>query len=292
MNKTIIISSAAIFLLLTASCIKKEKPATESTNNSKRESVVFLDDFSGTAIDTANWTSRTDVFVNNEQQAYADTTATLYIDKNIEGAENGALVIQAHYKPGHLAENGKKYDFISGRMDSRGKKEFTYGTMAARMKMPPGSGYWPAFWALGAKGEWPGCGEIDIMEYVGEPDWIGCALHGPGYYGDTHLVNKVYLHDTDVSDWHVYSVDWTKDSLLFKVDGKLFYRVTKPVVANYGSWVFDNPHFLILNFALGGAYPAKINGVTAPYNGVPQSTVDDIKAGNAKVYVDWVKVIK
>lgn len=278
-------------LLLLLSCAKKEEPAkTEEKSEAKKENVVFFDDFSGTAIDTANWTARTDVFVNNEQQAYADSTATLYLDKNVAGAENGALVIQAHYSPGCLAENGKKYDFISGRMDSRGKKEFTYGSMAARMKMPPGSGYWPAFWALGAQGDWPECGEIDIMEYVGEPDWVGCALHGPGYYGDTHLVNKVYLESTDVSEWHVYSVDWTKDALLFKVDGKLFYRVTRPVVDNYGPWVFDKPHFLILNFALGGAYPAKINGVKTPYNGMPQSTVDDIKKGNAKVYVDWVKV--
>ncbi|MEL1242875.1 glycoside hydrolase family 16 protein [Flavobacterium sp. DGU11] len=287
--------SAAIFAL-SVSCAKKEDPVKHSSSkektSDKKENVVFFDDFSGTAIDTANWTPRTDVFVNNEQQAYADSSATLYLDKKIEGAENGALMIKALYSPEYLAENGKKFDFISGRMDSRGKKQFTYGTMAARIKMPPGSGYWPAFWALGAQGNWPDCGEIDIMEYVGEPDWIGCAMHGPGYFGDTHLVNKVYLDGTDVSDWHIYSVDWTKDQLLFKVDGKLFYRVTKPIVNNYGPWVFDKPHFLILNFALGGAYPAKINGVKTPYNGIPQSTVDDIKKGNAKVYVDWVKVTK
>jgi len=60
----------------------------------------------------------------------------------------------------------------------------------------------------------------------------------------------------------------------------------------YGAWVFDKKEFLILNFALGGAYPSKVNGIKTPYDGLPQSTVEQIKAHKARMYVDWVKVMQ
>ena len=84
------------------------------------------------------------------------------------------------------------------------------------MKLAAGAGLWPAFWALG-DGRWPDTGEIDIMENVGESAWTSVALHGPGYFGDTPLVRRVPAQD--VSAWHVYSVDWTEDTLVFRVDG-------------------------------------------------------------------------
>ena len=63
-------------------------------------------------------------------------------------------------------------------------------------------------------------------------------------------------------------------------------------VENYGKWSYDNPKFLILNLALGGAYPYKTNLVKNPYNGIPESTVNSIKEGKGKVIVDWVSVVK
>jgi len=64
------------------------------------------------------------------------------------------------------------------------------------------------------------------------------------------------------------------------------------MVEKYGRWAFDNPKFIILNFALGGGYPNGVNKVTQPYFGLSQSTVNKIKAGQAKVIVDWVLVTK
>lgn len=257
------------------------------------ERVIFFEDFSGDKIDRSKWNVVvTGSTVNNEQQAYVDSVATVYTvhGKDAQGAEKGALVIEALYSPGFTTPEGKKFDFISGRINTRGKVEFTYGSISARIRMPAGTGFWPAFWALGV-GKWPDCGEIDIMEYVGEPDWTSVALHGPGYSGETPLVNKVYFAGkSDATDWHIYSVDWTKDAFLFKVDGQLIYRATRPMVENYGAWAFDNPKFIIVNFALGGAYPFKTNGVKEPYNGIPQSTVDLIKSRKARYYVDWIKV--
>lgn len=257
------------------------------------QDTVFFDDFSSPVLDRSVWnvivTGHT---VNDEQQAYIDSTSAIFMlaGKEAGDAHNGALVLQAAYRPGFTTPQGKKFDFTSGRIDSRGKAEFTYGTVAARMKLPAGTGYWPAFWMLG-RGRWPDVGEIDIMENVGETDWVSAALHGPGYSGETPLVNKMFFDTaTDITSWHVYSAEWTSESLTFYVDGRLFYRATRAMVEHYGRWAFDGPKFIILNLALGGAYPAKTNGVKLPYNGIPDATMADIRDGKGRVVVDWVLI--
>jgi beta-glucanase (GH16 family) len=265
--------------------------ATTKSLQGQPSKVVFFDDFTGPSLDRTKWNVIvTGMWVNNEQQAYVDSASTIYVSSDVAGAKNGALVIEPIYSPGYVTPDGKKFDFLSGRIDTNDKVEFTYGTASARIKMAEGTGLWPAFWALG-NGEWPECGEIDIMENVGEADWTSVALHGKGYSGETPLVNKVYFKKNfDATQWHVYSVDWTKDSFLFKVDGELIYRATRPMVENYGAWAYDTPKYLILNLALGGAYPVKTNGVKQPYNGIPASTVEKIKSKKAKYIIDWVKV--
>ncbi|CAM4234710.1 glycoside hydrolase family 16 protein [Gillisia limnaea] len=278
----------ALTLIFSGNSYAQDLPVSTETDT------LFYDDFSGTSLDREKWNViGTDFWVNNEQQVYVDSTATIFTVEGADakGAEN-ALVLKAHYSPSFITFRGNDFDFISGRIDTRDKVMFTYGTAAARMKLPKGSGFWPAFWALGG-GDWPETGEIDIMEYVGETDWIGVALHGPGYSGETPLVNKYFFPEgEDVTDWHVYSVEWTPEGFDFKVDGRLIYRVTKPMVEHYGKWAFDNPKFLILNLALGGAYPYKTNGVEEPYKGIPASTVELIKEGKAEVLIDWVLIRK
>lgn len=149
---------------------------------------------------------------------------------------------------------------------------------------------WPAFWLLGNE-KWPDTGEIDIMEYVGEPDWTVVALHGPGCSGETPIVTKfTFDQGTEATDWHVFAIAWTKNALLFETDGPLAYRATRAMVECYGEWRFDTDKFLILNFALGGAYPYKTSKIEKPYTGIPQQTVDAIKAGEVAMYVDWVRV--
>lgn len=170
--------------------------------------------------------------------------------------------------------------------------EFTYGTASCRMKMASGAGLWPAFWALG-NGKWPECGEIDIMETVGDSSWVSNAMHGPGYFGNTPIAYRAFFPSgIDVTQWHVYSVDWTADSMVFKVDDKITYSVTRAMIEKYGPWAFDNPKFIILDFALGGGYPGGVNKITKPYYGISEATVNKIKAGQAKTIVDWVLVTK
>lgn len=258
--------------------------------------VLFADEFSGPALDRAKWNVEvTDRPANDEQQDYVDSPEVLSLARGAEaaGAEGGALVIRAaHRPPPGGPARGRRHDFVSGRIDTRGKFEFARGTAAARMKLPAGAGLWPAFWLLGA-GPWPAAGEIDVMECVGDASWTNAALHGPGYSGDTPLVRRFRFPDgQDAAGWHVYAVDWTPEALAFKVDDREFYRVTKATVEEHGRWAFDEPKFLILNLALGGGYPAGVNKVKQPYFGLPAESVERVKAGEAKVLIDWVRVTK
>ncbi|PSJ37352.1 glycoside hydrolase family 16 protein [Allosphingosinicella deserti] len=286
---------AAVLALFASSGAAAQVSARDRAPPAAAGTLVFADEFNAGALDRSKWNVEGPAFwVNNEQQAYVDSPDTIrFLPAGaVPGAEDGVLVLQPRFRVGFKASAKRSADFVSGRIDTRGKFEFAHGRAAARIRMPDAAGVWPAFWLLG-NGKWPDTGEIDIMEYVGEKDWIGVALHGPGYSGETLLVNK-YVFDpgVDVTTWHVYSVDWSDREILFKVDDRLVYRVTRPMVEHYGAWAFDNPKYLILNFALGGAYPFKTNGIKAPYEGLPAETVDRIKADDIAMEVDWVRVYR
>lgn len=256
--------------------------------------LLFYDDFTTGALDPSRWNVRiTGDIVNNEQQAYIDSADTIYVVSAEEapGADQAALVIHPRYRPGYVSPEGARFDFVSGRIDTATKFDFRYGSAAARIRLPSGAGLWPAFWLLGY-GQWPKSGEIDILEYVGEPDWVSAAAHGPGYFGEAGLANKLFFPaGGTATDWHVYSVDWGPDSLVFKVDGSTIQRVTRPMTGFFGPWVFDNNKYIILNFALGGTYPFKTNGFQAPYYGLPESTVERIAADEVRLLIDWVQVV-
>ncbi len=282
-------------LMSAASCQSTLAPQNSKavTTDSQDGDLLFADEFDADRLDRSKWNVIGPAFwVNNEQQAYVDSPDTIHLlpAGSVEGADGGVLVLQPTYSKSYKTPDGRTADFVSGRIDSRSKFEFTYGRAAARIKMPDAAGVWPAFWLLG-DGPWPNTGEIDIMEYVGEADWTGVALHGEGYSGETPLVDKQFFAPgTDVSQWHEYAVEWTPQQILFKVDGRLTYRATRAMAEHYGKWSFDNPKYVILNFALGGAYPYKTNGIEKPYPGIPEPTVEKIKRREIAMYVDWIRV--
>lgn len=294
--KTKIISPITVWIVLSGliffiSCKPKQtKLDIAKTDSSK---IIFFDDFSGPALDSSRWNvEETGIHVNDELQAYINSDSTIWFTKDEATTNDGALVLQPRFTKGFVTKDGQKFDFVSGRINTKNKFDFAYGTAEARIKLTAGEGLWPAWWLLG-NDNWPATGEIDIMENIGEPDWANAAVHGQGYSGDAGLVNRQYFADSnDVQHWHVYAVNWTPHSLVFKYDGKPMFRVTKPMISFFGPWAFDNPKYLILNFAVGGIYPYKINGIKQPYFGLPQKTIDKIQQGKSRMMVDWVRVRK
>lgn len=175
---------------------------------------------------------------NNERQ--------LYTDKN-HRLENGNLVITAK-------KDGNNY--TSTRITTKNKKEFRYGRLEARAKLPLGHGIWPAFWMLGSnisESGWPKCGEIDILEYIGrEPHTVYTTLHTQDSHGNSINSKKTLIPNIE-EGYHVYAIEWTKDKIDFFVDKDLVYTF-QPEIKNENIWPFDQPFFFIVNMAIGGNF--------------------------------------
>ncbi|MCP3100520.1 glycoside hydrolase family 16 protein [Myxococcus sp. K15C18031901] len=188
-------------------------------------------------------------------------------EHNTARAENASLDGEGHLLITARREQYGGNDFTSARINTRGRFEPTYGRFEARIQLPTGKGIWPAFWMLGAdfqKVGWPACGEIDIMEHRGQlPAIVRGSLHGPGYSGGEnlgaeHVVSGGKLYE----DYHLYAVEWDPERIRWLVDGVVYFEVTPKDLPAGKRWVFDHPHFLILNVAVGGNFVGPIDGTT------------------------------
>ncbi len=209
--------------------------------------LVWSDEFDGTELSDV-WNLEEGYIANNELQDYQKSGNHVISD--------GTLKITAK----KINDDKKFGSYTSTRINTKGNKAFTYGKIEARMKLPMGNGVWPAFWTLGeniGEARWPGCGEIDIMEYVGyEPRTTHATLHSKDYnHGKgTQRGNKAELLSGEVSDWHVYGMIWTEEGIDIYVDStdNVIFSCEANEPRTTSAWPFDAPHFLILNLAIGG----------------------------------------
>lgn len=216
-----------------------------SFGQTSQRKLVWEENFNGTSLNEANWNYEIgngcpDVcgWGNNERQIYTTTNHSV---------NNGLLIIEA-----------KKQDslYTSTRITTFGKREFQYGRIEARAKLPIGKGIWPAFWMLGSSIKtlgWPKAGEIDIMEYVGKnPQTLYTTLHTEDSHGNS-INAKVTKIPKIEEGFHLYAIDWTKESISFYVDDLLVYTFN-PVLKNENTWPYDHPFYIIINMAIGGNF--------------------------------------
>lgn len=175
-----------------------------------------------------------------------------YTDGDNVELVDGKLVITAEL----VNNNYQAGSYTSARLKTEGKREFRYGRMAVRAKLPSGTGIWPAIWMLGGNfGSvgWPACGEMDIMEYVGyEPNTVWATVHTPAGYGGGGDGSNMTL-ETCEEEFHIYGLDWTEDALTFWVDTPdNVNHIYAPEVKTPENWPFDKSAFFILNVAVGG----------------------------------------
>jgi len=222
--------------------------------------LVWSDEFSqadGTVPDPSKWGY--DIggggWGNQEIQYYTNRPENARI-------VGGELLIEAREE----SFGGRNH--TSARLLTKGKWDWTYGRFEARVKVPSGSGLWPACWMLGANIDavsWPNCGEIDIMEQVGRlPKEVFGTIHGPGYSGG-NAVGGTYTFVPDVADdYHVFVVEWEEDVIRWYVDGIHYFTAT-PTSLGGDAWVFDHDFFLILNLAIDGNFAGPLDpAVTFP----------------------------
>ncbi|WP_049945724.1 carbohydrate binding domain-containing protein [Butyrivibrio sp. LC3010] len=158
--------------------------------------------------------------------------------------------------------------YTSGRITTQGKHDFTYGRFEARAKVPTGKGFLPAFWLMasdeGLYGQWPKCGEIDIMEVMGQATNKSYHTIHYGYSsGSGHKENqgsKVLEGSSFADDYHVFRADWEPGKITWYVDDEQVYETsdwyTGTDDANQLTYPapFDQDFYIILNLAIGGSW--------------------------------------
>jgi beta-glucanase (GH16 family) len=245
--------------------------------------LTWSDEFDGpdgSAVDPTKWTH--DVggtgWGNEELEYYTDGTQNAVVQGGnlvITATTQGASSLSCSYPSNGACE------YTSARLKTQGLFSQQYGRFEARIQIPEGQGLWPAFWMLGANidtASWPDCGEIDIMENVGkEPAENHGSLHMPaaGTTNDDDLTGQYSLTTGKLGDdFHTYAVEWSSAAIRFYVDDQL-YETQTPATATGRTWEFDAPFFILLNVAVGGAFPGSPDSSTM----FPQT-----------MKVDWVRV--
>ncbi len=258
------------FVLCFIAC-NKENP----DNENEGYTLIWSDEFD-TEINPLHWNFEigdgTDYGLppgwgNSERQLYTSSVNNAGIQPDAEG--NSVLVITAREEPGELK-------FSSAKLTTQKLHSVRFGKVEARIKVPKGRGLWPAFWLLGDNIDmldWPGCGEIDIMEVIGHETNV---LHSSVHY--TNNLNKLesntVAHESGLdlsADYHIYGMDWTDTNIHFTLDGNIINTV--PIEPDMKE--FLRSFYLIFNLAVGGNWP-----------GDPDTSTEFPKT----LQVDWIRV--
>jgi len=259
-------------------------------NPTSNWSLLWFDEFDGDSLDLAKWNTtdswgRDQCFGggNNEAQCYTDSADNISI-------VDGNLVLTARPETG-LAQ-GRTY--TSGRVQSSGKGDWTYGKFEIRAQMPTGQGTWPAIWMLPtaqAYGGWAASGEIDIVETVnlGAGGCSSCdngiedRAHGTIHFGGEwprHTRTGGSTHLDDINAFHTYTLEWYRDEMRWLIDGEEYVRRSntqwRSDAAQGNAYApFDERFHLILNLAIGGDWPTGANERGIDPTGFPKQMLVD-----------------
>ncbi len=256
--------------LVTTSCGKEKVPEYEGYR------LLWHDEFNGSKLDESIWNKevREPGWTNHEMQAYTKDKENIYV-------KNGKLVLNAVK---HTLKSGNAY-YTSGKVQTHNKKDFKYGKVIVRAKVPTGTGLWPAIWMMPTDeeyGNWPCSGEIDIMEVLGNET---NKTYGTIHYGSPHGQKQgsyILTDTTFADDFHTFEVDWEPGEFRWYVDGNLFYTENNWFSTARGGQEFEYPapfnryFYLQLNLAVGGDWPGK-----------PTKDTDFTKS---KFEIDYVRV--
>ena len=218
--------------------------------------LAWGDEFAGDALDLASWGfdvgNGSSGWGNNEWQYYTSGESNCAV-------KNGKLTITAK------KETQGSFNYTSARILTKGKREFQFGRIDIRARLPKGQGIWPALWMLGSNfGSvgWPNCGELDIMELVGhQPN----KVHGTAHWGNkppSTYITKTYGLSTGTfaDEFHVFTMKWEKDLVEWYVDDVKFHTITPGNTG--GVYPFNQKFFFIFNIAVGGNWPGYPDGTT------------------------------
>ena len=223
--------------------------------------LVWSDEFNGNEVNASNWTfelGNNNGWGNNELESYTASTNNAFVSA-------GNLIIEARQ------ERVGNFNYTSARMITKSKKEFKWGRVDIRAKLPKGKGIWPALWMLGSNistVNWPACGEIDIMELIGQdPNRVFATLHFGTNFSNHKSDTASYFSSSAGFDqqFHLYSMVWNDAQIKILIDDQEYYNLSKVRFStDYPSYSypFDNPFFFIFNIAVGGNWPGSPDATT------------------------------
>lgn len=210
----------------------------------------FEDTFSGTTLDTSVWNDQK----REHESVYAPRTCAR-VDPSARRVADGVLHLGVALDPALAGapcsytsprRSGTSPYLLNSQVSTEYTRFFQHGIVAARIKPQRAKGMHSGFWLLPADTKYtdgvPAAGtEIDIMEFFGETgrgnDTIGSHVH---YYeagwekvslGDTFPAARQVLGKQRSwwDEFHVFSVEWTPTTYIFRVDGREYYRETQAV---------------------------------------------------------------
>ena len=220
-------------------------------NAARSRRLVWSDEFNapaGTLPERANWSFQEggQWGGGRELQCYTNRP------ENASHDGRGKLVITVRREDYPCFSNPAKY--TSARIRSRGKREFRFGYIEARIKVPRGRGIWPAFWTVGNIDAWPEEGEFGVMEARGsQPAAVYQTVHGPTPTGDHWQQGDKTVGPVWSRGFHKYGVLWAPRKVTFYVDGRVTSVRSAEDIPAGAVWPFQSfPNYLILNVAVGG----------------------------------------
>lgn len=230
--------------------------------------LVWADEFNADGrLDSASWNYERGFCRNNELQWYQPDNAYCH---------GGHLIIEARkeHRPNpayrknsrHWGARREYIECTSSSVTTEGKHEFQYGRFEVRARIPVGKGAWPAIWLLGTDMEWPSCGEIDVMEYYrikGVPHILANVAWGTDRRYNAKWDSKAvpFSHFLEMNpDWasefHVWRMDWDEKAIRLYLDNELINEtlLSETINGSLGNHrnPFRQPHYLLLNLAVGG----------------------------------------
>ncbi|MFT3936594.1 MAG: glycoside hydrolase family 16 protein [Chitinophagaceae bacterium] len=283
--KPLLCVCAIICIFILQACTAKDKASMVSGGEQTRK-LVWAEEFNYTGLpDSSKW-SYENGFVRNGEPQY-------YTVKRLENChvENGMLVIEARketwpnaaYKAGstNASQKDSLAAYTSASINTLGKQTWQYGRIEVRAKLPAGKGSWPAIWMMGenrAQIGWPGCGEIDIMEFLGkDPTTVYATMHYPDTTasGNSSLGGK-YITTNIADSFHVYAIEWDSNQISFYFDDKKYFVFDIKNSQHTSFNPFQKKCYLLLNLALGkqGSWPGPTDDAILPF----------------RYYVDYVRV--
>jgi len=264
-----------IFIIGAYSCNKSDSGPDNNIDIPEGYYLVWNDEFDEEQIDSQKWTFETGDgtdfglprgWGNNELQIYTSNEENARVGRD---GDVSALIITA-------LKHGPN-DYTSARLTTKGLFSMRFGRIDVRAKLPRSKGIWPAIWMLGdniTEVNWPGCGEIDIMEMLGHDPY---KIFGTVHYvdGENRKGENQGVYETSgpgfSEGYHVFTLVWTPETLSFLVNGVKYHEV----VIEDDMKEFLRSFYLILNVAVGGYWPGYPDASTT----FPQH-----------MYVDYVRV--